>query len=203
MSFSAGKNLQNNINTTEAQTLSNKTMDSTTTIQAGATIETPSVIDPARLDVKKDTLAALEAYAATPGVTNGQLVYATDSKKMFQVLDGALAEVGGGSGGINYITNPDAEVNADGWTNYANTVAGELPDDFGGTVSGAWDNIAASTSSPLRGSKSFVFGGINSGSGDLQGHGVYSSFVIDSADQAKKLTISLYHRRLHEIAFQH
>jgi hypothetical protein len=188
MSFSAGKNLQNNVNVTEAQTLSNKTLDNTTTIQSGADIQTPAIIDPSRADVKKDTLANLQTYAST--ASNGQLVYATDSKKMFQVLDGALAEVGGGSAGINYITNPDAEVNADGWSNYANSVAGELPDDFGGTVSGSWDNIAASAASPLRGSKSFVFGGINSGSGDLQGHGVYSSFTVDSADLAKKLTIS-------------
>jgi hypothetical protein len=186
--FSAGKNLQNNINVDEAQTLSNKTLDNTTTIQSGADIQTPAIIDPSRADVKKDTLANLQTYASS--ASNGQLVYATDSKKMFQVLDGALAEVGGGSAGINYITNPDAEVNADGWSNYANSVAGELPDDFGGTVSGSWDNIAASAASPLRGSKSFVFGGINSGSGDLQGHGVYSSFTVDSADLAKKLTIS-------------
>jgi hypothetical protein len=106
MSFSSGRNLQNNINTTEAQTLSNKTMDSTTVIQSGADIQTPAIIDPSRSDVKKDTLSNLQTYAAS--ASNGQLCYATDSKKMFQVLDGALAEVGGGAGGINYITNPDA-----------------------------------------------------------------------------------------------
>jgi hypothetical protein len=109
---------------------------------------------------------------------------------MFQVLDGALSDVGGGASGINYITNPDAEVNADGWNNYANTTPGVLPDDFLGSVSGSWSTIAASPSSPLRGSKSFIFGGINSGAGDLQGHGVYSSFTVDSADLAKKMTIS-------------
>lgn len=188
MGFSAGKNIQNNINLDEAQTLSNKTLDSTNTIEAGATIQTPAIINPSRSDVKKDTLANLQTYASS--ASNGQLCYATDSKKMFQVLDGALAEVGGGAGGINYISNPDAEVNADGWSNYANTTPGVLPDDFGGTVDGGWSNIAASPSSPLRGSKSFIFGGINGGANDLQGHGVYSSFTVDSADLAKKLTIS-------------
>ena len=188
MSFSSGKQLQNNINTTEAQTLSNKTLDNTTVIQSGADIQTPAIIDPSRSDVKKDTLANLQTYAST--ASNGQLCYATDSKKMFQVLDGALSDVGGGASGINYITNPDAEVNADGWNNYANTTPGVLPDDFLGSVSGSWSTIAASPSSPLRGSKSFLFGGINSGAGDLQGHGVYSSFTVDSADLAKKMTIS-------------
>jgi hypothetical protein len=188
MSFSSGKNLQNNVNTTEAQTLSNKTMDSTTVIESGATITTPAIIDPSRSDVKKDTLSNLQTYAST--ASNGQLCYATDTKKMFQVLDGALAEVGGGAGGINYITNPDAEVNADGFSNYANTTPGELPDDFGGTVNGGWSGIASTTSNPLRGSRSFTFGGIEISAGDLQGHGVYSSFVVDSADKAKKLTIS-------------
>lgn len=188
MSFSAGRNLQNNINTTEAQTLSNKTLDGSTVIQAGATITTPDIISPNRLDVKKDTLANLQTYASS--AANGQLVYATDSKKMFQVLDGALAEVGGGSGGINYIENSDAEVNADGWTDYANTTPGELPDDFGGSVAASWTNISASSSSPLRGSRSFFFSALNAGSGDLQGHGVYYDFTIDTADLAKKLTIS-------------
>lgn len=188
MSFSSGRNLQNNINTTEAQTLSNKTLDNTTVIQSGADIQTPAIIDPSRSDVKKDTLANLQTYASS--ASNGQLCYATDSKKMFQVLDSALSDVGGGASGINYITNPDAEVNADGWNNYANTTPGVLPDDFLGTVNGGWSNIAASPSSPLRGSKSFAFGGINGGANDLQGHGVYSSFTVDSADLAKKLTIS-------------
>ncbi len=74
------------VGTTDTQTLTNKTIQ-------GASIE-----DPERLDVKKDTLANLETYALT--ATDGQLVFATDVKLMFQVVDNALKPVGEGSGGL-------------------------------------------------------------------------------------------------------
>jgi hypothetical protein len=65
-------------------TLTNKTL-------SGASIESPT-----RADVKKDTLANLTTYAST--ATDGQLVFATDTQKMYQVVSSALAEVGGGGG---------------------------------------------------------------------------------------------------------
>lgn len=61
------------------------------------------IISPNQLDVKQSTLADLEEYAAGTGVyvgdgpaTNGQLVFATNEKEMFQVIDGELKPVGGG-----------------------------------------------------------------------------------------------------------
>jgi hypothetical protein len=69
------------VGTTDTQTLSNKTLSS------------PSIHSPSRLDVKKDTKAALTSYAST--ASNGQLVFATDEKEMFQVIDGTLKPVGG------------------------------------------------------------------------------------------------------------
>lgn len=58
-----------------------------------------SVITPARLDMKQDTLANLTTYALT--ATNGQLVFATDTKDTYVVKDGALSPVGGGGGGLS------------------------------------------------------------------------------------------------------
>lgn len=69
---------------TGTQTLTNKT------------ISGPSIQSPTRADVKKDTLANLTTYAAT--ATNGQIVFATDEKIMYQVVDNALVPVGSGSG---------------------------------------------------------------------------------------------------------
>ena len=69
------------VGTTDAQELTNKTL-------TGASIE-----EPIRSDVKQDTLAALTTYAAS--ATNGQIVFATDEKKMFQVVDGELVSIGG------------------------------------------------------------------------------------------------------------
>jgi hypothetical protein len=73
------------VGTTDTQELTNKTL-------TGASIE-----EPIRSDVKQDTLANLTTYAAsfTPPAGNGQIVFATDEKKMFQVVDGELVSIGG------------------------------------------------------------------------------------------------------------
>lgn len=91
-----------------AQTLTNKTI-------SGASIQSPS-----RLDVKKDTLANLTTYAAT--ATEGQIVFATDTDEMFQIVANALVPVGsgGGSGGLDYLYSQSFEdfavTDFSGWT---------------------------------------------------------------------------------------
>ncbi len=67
-----------------AATLTNK-------IVTGADIRTPI-----RSDVKQDTKTNLTTYALT--ASNGQFVFATDTKVMYQVKDGVLSSVGGGGG---------------------------------------------------------------------------------------------------------
>jgi hypothetical protein len=67
-----------------------------------AVLNSSSIISPDRLDVKQDTYSNLSTYAST--ASNGQLCFSTDTKKMYQVVDGALTELGSGSG-----TNGDAE----------------------------------------------------------------------------------------------
>lgn len=69
------------VGTTSSQTLTNK-------ILTGADIRTP-----VRSDVKQDTLANLVTYALT--AANGQIVYATDEKAMYQVVDTELVGIGG------------------------------------------------------------------------------------------------------------
>ena len=71
------------VTATHSQTLTNKTLTS------------PSIATPTRLDVKQGTLASLTTYAST--ASNGQLVFATDTKAMYQVVDSALVTVGGTS----------------------------------------------------------------------------------------------------------
>lgn len=53
-----------------------------------------AIIDPTRLDVKKGVKADLLTYASA--ATNGQFCFATDEKKMYQVIDGTITGVGGG-----------------------------------------------------------------------------------------------------------
>lgn len=87
------------VGTTSAQTLTNKTI-------TGASIQTPT-----RLDVKQDTKANLTTYATT--ASNGQVVFATDTKELLQVLDGVLSPVGGGGiGGVDILFVQDFETAA-------------------------------------------------------------------------------------------
>jgi len=113
------------VGTDEVQILTNKTLtspDINTPNIDGGTVDTSiitdsSIVTPSRLDVKQDTLANLETYATT--ASNGQFVFATDSKESYQIIDNELAAVGGGSGvGDASIYNfIDADsVKLDAWT---------------------------------------------------------------------------------------
>lgn len=103
-----------------------------------------------------------------------------------QRLDQAITAglIGGGSG-INYITNSKAESDTSGWATYADAAGVAPVDGTGGSATGL--TFSRSTSSPLRGSASFLLAQANSTS--LQGKGVSYDFTIDSEDQAKVLTI--------------
>ena len=104
----------------DVQTLTQKTI-------TGASIQTPS-----RSDVKQDTEANLTTYASS--ATNGQMCFATDTKKMYQIVDAALVAVGSGGGGsLDFFYTEDFE----------ETAAADL------TVTGTWtkaDNEATQIS---------------------------------------------------------
>lgn len=136
-----------------------------------------------RLTIPKNTKANLDALTRKEGT----LVYATDQDKPYYDDGTILIEVGsgaGGGGGINYITNPDAEQNANDWGTYkAGTT--QPTGVTTGTANLSW---ARSTTTPLRGDADFNLTKANGLSG--QGSGVYTNFTIDNADQAKVLKIS-------------
>jgi hypothetical protein len=67
-----------------------------------------SIVTPVRLDAKQDTRANLETYALT--ATNGQIVFATDEKQLFQVVDGELVSIGG-AGIIKILAGEDLAIN--------------------------------------------------------------------------------------------
>jgi uncharacterized protein YdeI (BOF family) len=95
-----------------------------------------------------------------------------------------------GGGPINYaLSNADAEDNGTtGYVVYQDT-AGTSPVNGAGTVvDGTPITFTASTSSPLRGTKSFLITQPNSHS--VQGEGVAFAFSIDAADKAKMLQVS-------------
>lgn len=91
---------------------------------------------------------------------------------------------GGGSGGINYITNTDIEANATGWNTYADAAGTTPVDGTGGSPS---VTVARTTSSPLRSTAMLV---ITKGATNRQGDGVSYDFTIDAADKAKVLSVT-------------
>lgn len=89
--------------------------------------------------------------------------------------------------GINYIENGDAELASPAPSLYADS--GSSPTDgSGGSVNTSTElNFSRSTSSPLRGSASWVF---DKKSGNQQGKGGSFPFTIDVADKGKQVQIT-------------
>jgi len=84
----------------------------------------------------------------------------------------------------NYIRNPKALVDTTGWTTYDDGASATPVNGTGGIPVIDWQR---SVTSPLEGPASFVI--TNSG-GDRQGEGVAFDITLDSADQAKVISIS-------------
>jgi hypothetical protein len=152
-----------------AQTLTNKTLTS-------PTLTTPNT-----------EVIGLDGQASTPSTPAAGFykAYVKDSTGKLTVLNSAGTETtvgGGGSSGINYITNPDAESDTTGFATYADA-AGTVP--VNGTAGSPNSTFTRTTSSPLRSTASFLFTK-NSGA-SRQGEGFSYDFTIDAADKGKVL----------------
>lgn len=136
--------------------------------------------------------AAFDALA--PTTTAGDLIThnGTDNVRLAVGSSGQVLKVVGGapswstfSGGINYLSgNPDAESDTSGWATYADAAGSQPVNGTGGSPTVTWTRT---TSSPLRGSASFLF---TKDAANRQGEGASYDFTIDSTDQAKVLTVS-------------
>jgi len=92
----------------------------------------------------------------------------------------AEATGGSGEGGINYITNSDAEVDLSDWNTYYDGAVSE-PIDGSGGVSG---QVIASGGSAIRGTNCFS---VTKTGSDFQGAGFSTDLAIDQADKFKTL----------------
>lgn len=116
-------------------------------------------------------------------LVEGGMFWDTDDD-VLRVYDGSqFKSVGSGSGAINYILNPDAETNTNGWTTYADAAAASPVDGTGGSPNVTWTR---STSSPLRKNASFL---LTKDAANRQGQGSSYNFSIDAADQGRVLSI--------------
>lgn len=185
--FDDGSAIRTLVTTDNTQTLTNKTLTSpavtglTGTISTGTDIDLGTASNTSRLTIAKDTLANITALTRKEGT----VWYASDTDKLYKDDGTSLTEIGSGSGGsINYISNPDAESATTGWATYADA-AGTSPVD--GTGGSPTATITRTTSSPLRGTGSFL---ITKDAANRQGEGVSFAFTCDTADQAKVLNVS-------------
>lgn len=125
------------------------------------------------------------ATPASPAASTWRTYFKSDGKFYKLNSSGTESEIGGASaGGINYITNPDAEIATTGWSMYADAAATTPVDGTGGSPA---STITRVTSSPLRGVGMFR---ITKSAANRQGEGVSYDFTIASADKAKPLAIS-------------
>jgi len=139
-----------------------------------------------RITIPKNTKANLDALTRKEGT----IVYATDLDKIFYDDGSTLLEVGsggGGSSGINYIDNGNAEDNnTTGWATYNDGAVSEPVDGTGGSASNF--TFTAQSFVALRDTYSFYFS--KTGSTSIQGQGISYDFSIDDADLGKRLSIS-------------
>jgi hypothetical protein len=157
------------------------------------TLQVLNQITSGKIDIASTTLASKpcpvmsEAQRdAIVSPANGDCVF-NDDQETWNIYNGSVWKQisgGGGQGGINYITNNDAELNINGWATYLDTAGISPVDGVGGTAN---ITFTRSTVDPMRGNASFL---ITKDAFDRQGEGVAFDFEIDRADQPSALKIS-------------
>jgi hypothetical protein len=157
------------------------------------TLQVLNQITSGKIDIASTTLASKpcpvmsEAQRdAIVSPVNGDCVF-NDDQETWNIYNGSIWKQisgGGGQGGINYITNNDAELNINGWVTYLDTAGISPVDGVGGTAN---ITFTRSTVDPMRGNASFL---ITKDAFDRQGEGVAFDFEIDRADQPSVLKIS-------------
>lgn len=84
---------------------------------------------------------------------------------------------------VEYIGNPDAEANADGWATYADAAGTAPVDGTGGSANITWTRT---TTTPIRGNASFL---LTKDAVNRQGQGASYAFSIQPGDRAKVLAV--------------
>ena len=138
---------------------------------------------------KNDSSRDVSIEASDSMSTSYDLILPAAQGTFGQVLtndgSGNLSWSSPSTNGINFITYGDAENNATtGWATYADAAATSPVDGTGGSAN---ITLAASSSSPLRGTYSFL---ITKDAANRQGQGVSYDFTTAAADDNKKLSIS-------------
>lgn len=164
----------NVVGDTDTQTLTNKTLTAPTINNAVTTGS--SIVTPSRLDVKQGTKSALVTYALT--ASNGQIVFATDEKKMYQVVDTKLVSIGGGTASLDTVFQLVAEDQISDWSTGNNaTILG------GGTIAGTF---VINTTSALHNSADYKY---TQASGSLNDYFISAAQTVDPRFRGQQVTL--------------
>ena len=148
--------------------------------ESSSELDAKQITNPTQLDVKKDTLSNLETYALT--ASDGQLVFSTDTKQMFQIIDSALSSVGSGSGGLDVFATERFE----------QTVAADLDSGndatflAGGSLVGTLANEEAD---PIKGDRSISY---TQASGSINDYISLQAISISKKEQGNVASVSVY-----------
>jgi len=116
---------------------------------------------------------------------NHVVIFSKNKKMYIKDSNGVTSEVGSGSSGVNYVSNPDAETGATiDWEVYADTAQTMPTDGIGGTPI---STLVTSATDPLRGTRSFLF---SKDAANRQGEGFSIPFTIEKADLNKQNIVS-------------
>jgi len=174
------------VDRTSTQTIQSKTLTQSTITNSDVDLSTVAASATNRMVVSAATFAALDALPKKQGV----IYYATDENKYYGCNGTVLTELGSGSGAFNYLQDEGGGEDISGWTAFANSVAGDTPDDFGGVVSGNF-TLTQNTTAPLRGTADLDFAKAAS---NEQGQGYYVDVTIRNGDLAsiQRLIMNYY-----------
>ena len=132
--------------------------------------------------VKKSMVLKPTSRPSSP--EEGELYFDSLSNEFFVYSNSSWSTLGA-SDSENYIGNGDAEVDTAGWLTYADAAQSRPVNGTGGSAN---VTFTRSTTTPLKGSGSFIF---TKDAANRQGQGVSYDFSIARSDQAKILEISL------------
>jgi len=140
--------------------------------------------------VKLNRGATFVPQASEPSnPTNGDMYYDDVLNKFRRFENGAFVDFISGQGGINYITNPDAEdAVTTGWNTYDDGAVSTPIDGTGGSPSVV--TLITRDTFVIRGNHSFSIG---KSASDGQGEGISTDFTIDRKDnvpEGQKLNVT-------------
>lgn len=173
--------------------LTNASLTSLANIPAGDNGQFLIIVNRTGADISvKDQADALGTAANRIYTGTGTTATLKNNGSFFLIYDSTTARwqlVGGtgsgsGQGGINYITNYDAEAGTTGWATYLDAAGTSPVDGTGGSPNITWTRT---TSTPLRGTGSFL---LTKDAFSRQGEGVSYAFTIDNSDKGKVLQCS-------------